>query len=112
MEASQFVPFKDRLRDLLQERGITSAMGNANYRAFAELLPTVHYETLRKQVSGERPVRIETIREVADVLSVPPDTFSEYALWQAQRDFDPGEVGVEQALQNLEAWTRARGKKK
>jgi len=104
MPGTHFIPFGVRLRDLLQERGITTGMGNANFKAFAELLPTVHYETLRKAVSGERPVGIETMRESAQALSIPPETFSEYALWEAQKDFDPREVGIEQALANLERW--------
>lgn len=108
MATTHFIPFGVRLRDLLQERGITSGMGNANYKAFAELLPTIHYETLRKQVSGERPVGIETMREVAEALNIPPQTFDEYALWEAQRQFDPREVGVETALENLRRWTKSR----
>jgi transcriptional regulator with XRE-family HTH domain len=112
MPGTHFIPFGVRLRDLLQERGITTGMGNANFKAFAELLPTIHYETLRKQVSGERPVGIETMREAADALNVPPETFDEFALWEAQKDFDPREVGVDQALANLEAWSRQRPRKK
>lgn len=112
MPGTEFIPFGVRLRDLLQERGITTGMGNANFKAFAELLPTIHYESLRKQVSGERPVGIETMREAAEALSLPPETFSEYALWAAQRDFDPREVGVETALANLEQWAQAKSKKR
>jgi transcriptional regulator with XRE-family HTH domain len=108
MTGTKFIPFGVKLRDLLQERGITTGMGNANFKAFAELLPTVHYETLRKQVSGERPVGIDTMRESAEALHVPPQTFNEYALWEAQREFDPAEVGFEQALANLEAWVSSR----
>ena len=111
MPATEFIPFGVRLRDLLQERGITTGMGNANFKAFAELLPTIHYETLRKQVSGERPVGIDTMRESAEALNVPPETFAEFALWEAQRDFDPREVGVEQALVNLERWASAKKKR-
>ena len=108
MAGKDFIPFGVKLRDLLQERGITTGMGNANFKAFAELLPTIHYESLRKQVSGERPVGVETMRESADALSVPPTTFDEYALWEAQRDFDPREVGVERALENLQRWASQR----
>lgn len=112
MVGKAFTPFGVKLRDLLQERGITTGMGNANFKAFAELLPTIHYETLRKQVSGERPVGIDTMKETAEALNIPPTTFDEYALWDAQRDFDPREVGTEQALANLEAWGRTRSKKR
>jgi hypothetical protein len=108
MTGTKFIPFGVKLRDLLQERGITTGMGNANFKAFAELLPTVHYESLRKQVSGERPVGIETMKESAEALSISPTTFDEYALWEAQRDFDPREVGVDKALDNLRAWSKRR----
>lgn len=104
MSERKFIPFGVKLRDLLQEKGITTGMGHANFKAFAELLPSIHYETLRKQISGERPVGIQTMRESAEALGVPPETFDEYALAQAQRDFDPREVGAEQALENLERW--------
>ena len=111
MPGTEFIPFGVRLRDLLQEHGITTRMGHANFKAFVELLPTIHYETLRKQIAGERPVGIETMKETAAALNIDPRTFDEYALWEAQRDFDPREVGVEKALENLQAWTAQRKRK-
>ena len=34
--------------------------------------------------------------------------FVEYRVYLAQRDFDPREVGFEQAVRNLRAWARAQ----
>lgn len=101
-------PFGVAVRDLLIEHGFTTAMGNPNWAAFALELPTLHYETLRKAVTGERPPGPKVMEEVAETLGVDPLSFQEYALVQAQRAFDPREVGTDQALANLEAWQAVR----
>lgn len=100
----EFEPFGRVLRDLLIERDITTGMGNPNWSAFAEKLDTVHYETLRKAVTGERQPSAKVMEEAAAALGIEPTTFIEYQIWQAQSQFDPREVGVEDALKNLEAW--------
>lgn len=100
------------LRDLLIEREITTGMGNPNWSAFSELLDTVKYETLRKAVTGERSVSVQVMEEAAKALKVSPDVFIEYRVWQAQRMFDPREVGAETALKNLEAWAGVQKKRK
>jgi transcriptional regulator with XRE-family HTH domain len=98
------------LRDLLLEREeyLTSG-GNVNLQTFARSLPSYHYETLRKAVTGERQPTTELLEEVATVLGVPPETFYEYGLLVAQRDFDVSVVGVDEALENLERWVEIRG---
>lgn len=101
-------PFGAALAELLRESDYTTRTGNVNWRAFSRELHGVHYETLRKAVSGERPVTPHIIEEVARALRVKPDYFVEYRLWQAQRAFDPREVGFERALENFEAWARSR----
>ena len=103
--AEGFQPFGRVLRDLLIERDITTGMGSPNWSAFAELLDGVHYETLRKAVTGERQPSPQVMQAAAEALGLDPsETFTEFALWQATRDFDPREVGVEAALDNLKAW--------
>lgn len=99
------------LRDLLIEHDITTGMGNPNWSAFAEKLETVHYETLRKAVTGERQPTPKVMEEAADALGILPSVFVEYQVWEAQRQFDPREVGVERALENLERWARAQRKR-
>lgn len=115
MDTESYKPFGRVLRDLLIERNITTGMGNPNWSAFSELLPTVHYETLRKAVTGERQPTPIVMREAAEALKLDPaDTFVEYRLWEAQRQFDPREVGVDAALENLARWAENQkgGKRK
>lgn len=100
------------LRDLLIDREITTGMGNPNWSAFAERLETVHYETLRKAVTGERQPTPKVMEEAADALSLDPSIFVEYQVWQAQRQFDPREVGVQAALENLERWSKLQKRSK
>lgn len=104
-------PFGRALRALLEgdERFLTLT-GNINFRKVAELLPTTHYETLRKAVTGDRPATPEFIEEVAGALGVDPDYFVEWRLDQARKRFDVREVGFDQALSNLSAWSEANGK--
>lgn len=82
-------------------------MGNPNWSAFVQTVDGVHYETLRKAVTGERQPTPDLMEACAAALDLDPaDLFYEYALWSAQRMFDPGEVGVEEALSNLELWAK------
>lgn len=99
------------LRDYLIQRDIVTGIGNPNWSAFAEQLPSVHYETLRKAVAGERPPGPGLMEAVAEGLGVEPTVFYEYRLLEAQRQFDPKAVGVDQALANLETWVDARERK-
>lgn len=99
-------PFGRVLRDLLIDRNITTKMGHPDWVHFVESLVDVHYESLRKVVVGDRKPTPELMRKVADALGVDPvETFYEYALWDARRQFDPDEVGPEQALANLKRWS-------
>jgi transcriptional regulator with XRE-family HTH domain len=45
---------------------------------------------------------------IALACDIDPDYFAEYRLAQAMRELDPGEVGLEQALANLNARLGAR----
>ncbi len=102
-------PFGAVVRDALIERELTTPMGNPNWSAFAlELQPDVQYESLRKAVTGERRPSPKIMERVAQVLGLKPNTFYEYMLWEAQRSFDPVEVGEEEAFANLQAWIAQR----
>jgi transcriptional regulator with XRE-family HTH domain len=103
-------PFGTVVRDLLIAQGITTQLGNPNWAEFAMMLDDVGYETLRKAVTGERHPGEKVMEAVAEALDVEPDMFFEYNLLQAQRSFDPREVGADDALANLLAWKRAQGK--
>lgn len=100
-------PFGDALRELVLESDYATQTGVANWTAFAAHLHGLHYETLRRAVSGERRPSVRLLEACARVLSLRPEYFLEYRLHKAQRDFDPDAVGVKRARENLEAWTRA-----
>lgn len=108
----QTKPFGIAVRDLLIERGYVTAMGNPNWAQFALELPTLHYETLRKAVTGDRAPAEKVMIEVGAALGIDPNEFYEYALLQAQKQFDPREVGEDAALANLEAWNRTASRRR
>ena len=101
-------PFGIALRDLLLEGDYASASGRPKWATFASELEGVHYETLLRAVRGKRMPSTHLIEECARVLRVRPSYFVEYRVYLAQRDFDPREVGFEQAVRNLRAWARAQ----
>lgn len=104
-------PFGRALRDLLLDQPeFVTGSGNVNWSAFAEKLTEVHYETLRKAISGERVVTAHVIEDVANAAGVKPEYFAEYRLWQATRLFDVSEVGWEAAMKNLHSLIEQRGK--
>lgn len=76
--------FADALADLLrQERGYTD--GRVNLRQFFGRVDGWEYETLRKQLSGERTLKPDAIKVMADVLGVPPEYFLEYRRYQIEQ---------------------------
>lgn len=100
------------VRDYLLNAGITTGMGNPNWSEFAAKIPGLHYESLRKAVTGERTPAPALMERVAEALGIEPTEFIEYQAWQAQRMFDPREVGLEQVEENLRLFAQARSKKK
>lgn len=95
-------------RDLLIERGFTTGIGNPNWSGFSLELDDIHYETLRKAVTGDRAPAPKIMEAVAEKLGVDPSIFPEYQLYLVQREFDPREVGEEQAMKNLQFWLSSR----
>ena len=102
-------PFGAALRSLLISRGITTKNGNPDWVTFAERLPNIHYETLRKAVTGDRYPARKVIEAVSLALEVEPTVFAEYDLWDTQRQFDPREVGLSRALWNAQRWKKVVG---
>ena len=94
------------LRDLLIERSITTRLGSPDWPGFSKRVPGVHYETLRKAITGDRPVAPKIIEAVAAELDVEPELFAEYRLWQLRSTFDPGVVGAPAAIKNLAQWEK------
>lgn len=101
-------PFPIALGELIVEQDYATRNGTPNWSAFAARLDHVHYETLRRVVAGKRTPSPPMIEECARVLGVPPEYFLEYRVHLAQRDFDPGAVGLERAIRNLGTWALAR----
>ena len=101
-------PFGVAVRDLLIERDITTPIGNPDWRALAGMLEGVGYESLTKAVRRERRPAPKIMLAVAKALEVEPTIFLEYQLWQAQRQFDPSEVGEDEAFKNLMDWIKTR----
>lgn len=105
-------PFRQAVHLLAIEQGLTTGMGNVNWSLLAGKLPTIHYETLRKLLSGERKLDgrgdrdrdMQHMEEIAKALDADPHVFEEYVLLEAQRAFDVNAVGHEQARANLERW--------
>lgn len=94
-------PFGDSLRSLMEERGFS-------YRALAQRtreldgkgMTHAHINMLAK--GHDRP-SMRAMELIARACGVDPDYFAEYRLAQAMRELDPTEVGLDQALQNLNA---------
>ncbi len=77
-------PFADALAELLrQESGDPRA--RINLREFFRRLEGWEYETLRKQVAGERTLQPEAIEAMASALHVTPEYFLEYRRHQIEK---------------------------
>jgi transcriptional regulator with XRE-family HTH domain len=94
-------PFGEALRVLMEARQLS-------YRALAERTRQVdgrgmthaHINMLAK--GHDRP-SVRAMELIADACGIEPGYFAEYRLAQAMRELDPTEVGLEQALENLNA---------
>ena len=100
-------PFSVTLRDLVVENDYVTRANKPNWAALASELQGVHYETLRQVATGRRRPTPRLMEECARVLRVRPESFLEYRIYLAQRDFDPESVGLERVLDNLARWARA-----
>jgi anthranilate phosphoribosyltransferase len=76
-------PFAEALSELLQrERG--DKAGRVNLREFFSRVSGWEYETLRKQISGERTLKPEAMEAMAEALGVPAEYFLEYRRHQIE----------------------------
>jgi hypothetical protein len=96
--------FGEVVRDLLIDRGYTTAIGNPDWPRFARELEGINYETLRKAVTRERMPSMKLMERVAASLDVEPTVFWEYELARARRSFDLRHVGDDEAYANLQRW--------
>jgi len=94
-------PFGESLRLLMEKQGFS-------YRGLAQRtreldgkgMTHAHINMLAK--GHDRP-SMRAMELIARACEVEPDYFAEYRLARAMRELDPTEVGLEQALENLNA---------
>ncbi len=106
MERFSDKPFGDALRALMAERGLS-------YRALAELTRGLDgkgmtHAHINMLANGHDKPSMRAMELIAQACDTEPDYFAEYRLATAMRALDPAEVGLEQALENLNARLGAR----
>jgi len=99
-------PFGEALRALMGARGLT-------YRGLADKLRALDgkgmtHAHLNMLANGHDRPSMRAMELIALACDVTPDYFAEYRLAVAMRELDPNEVGLERALENLNARLGAR----
>jgi transcriptional regulator with XRE-family HTH domain len=87
-----------------------------SYRRLAEAIRQVDeqgmtHAHLNMLANGHDKPSLRAMELIARACSVPPEYFAEYRLAVAMRELDPNVVGLEQALENLNARLGARRKR-
>src|SRR5207245_2448145 len=99
-------PFGDALRLLMDSRGLTyRALADATHRLDGRGLTHAHINML---ANGHDRPSMRAMELIARACGVPPAYFAEHRLAAAMRELDPTEVGLEQALANLNTRLGAR----
>jgi transcriptional regulator with XRE-family HTH domain len=106
MERFSDKPFGDALRALMAERGLS-------YRGLAEATRELDgrgmtHAHINMLANGHDKPSMRAMELIAQACDVQPNHFAEYRLAAAMRALDPAEVGLEQALENLNARLGAR----
>jgi transcriptional regulator with XRE-family HTH domain len=106
MNRTSAKPFGEALRALMDARGLT-------YRGLAEAIREldgkgITHAHINMLANGHDKPSMRAMELIAQACGVDPDYFAEYRLAMAMRELDPNEVGLEQALENLNARFRAR----
>jgi transcriptional regulator with XRE-family HTH domain len=101
MERLSDKPFGDALRVLMEQRGLS-------YRSLAEATRQIDgrgmtHAHINMLANGHDKPSMRAMELIARACGVEPDYFAEYRLAAAMRALDPAEVGLEQALENLNA---------
>lgn len=106
MELHSDKPFGDALRALMEERGLTyRKLADATRRIDGKGLTHAYINML---ANGHDKPSLRAIELIASATDAQPTYFAEYRLAVAMRELDPAEVGLEQALKNLNAQLGAR----
>jgi transcriptional regulator with XRE-family HTH domain len=94
-------PFGESLRVLMEEHGFSyRALAHKTRELDGKGMTHAHINMLAK--GHDRP-SMRAMELIAQACEVEPHYFAEYRLATAMRELDPTEVGLEQALQNLNA---------
>jgi transcriptional regulator with XRE-family HTH domain len=93
--------FGEALRTLMSERGLT-------YRSLSEATRLLDgkgmtHAHLNMLANGHEKPSMRAMVLIAQACEVQPEYFAQYRLATAMRELDPAEVGLEQALANLNA---------
>jgi transcriptional regulator with XRE-family HTH domain len=106
MERLSDEPFGDALRVLMAERGLSyRSLADATRRLDGKGMTHAHINML---ANGHDKPSMRAMKLIGGACEVEPDYFAEYRLAAAMRALDPAEVGLEQALENLNARLGAR----
>ena len=106
MIADSTEPFGKALRALMDARGLTyRGLADATRQLDGKGMTHAHINML---ANGHDKPSMRAMELVAQACGVDPDYFAEYRLAAAMRELDPAEVGLEQALENLNARLGAR----
>jgi transcriptional regulator with XRE-family HTH domain len=94
-------PFGEALRTLMSESGAT-------YRSLAEATREIDgkgmtHAHINMLANGHDKPSMRAMQLIAEACGVQPQYFAQYRLATAMRELDPDEVGLAQALENLNA---------
>jgi transcriptional regulator with XRE-family HTH domain len=93
--------FGDALRDLMDQRELTYRnLARATRDVDGKGITHAHINML---ANGHEKPSMRAMELLARALAVEPEFFAQYRLAVAMRELDPTEVGLEQALENLNA---------
>ena len=99
-------PFGESLRALMDARSLTyRGLAEATRKLDGKGITHAHINML---ANGHDKPSMRAMELIAAACDVDPDYFAEYRLAAAMRELDPSEVGLEQALENLNARLGAR----
>ena len=101
MTARSDKPFGEALRTLMAERGLTfRGLARATRSFDGKGITHAHLNML---ANGHDRPSMRAMELVAGATDMDPSYFAQYRLAAAMRELDPEQVGLEQALQNLNA---------